>query len=176
MTFIKTYLRDNLAAGLTTSPLRAWRISGLLALAYAIPALALGLASGLLQPGLVEARFFILLPLSLFLFPSLLEEAFFRGLLIPRDTARRGPGAVVFFTLLSTLTFVAWHPLNALTINPTAREVFLNPTFLGIVFLLGLSCSLAYIYSRSLWVPVIIHWLTVVVWVLFLGGRNLVLE
>ena len=36
-------------------------------------------------------------------------------------------------------------------------------------------CSIGYILSRSLWVPVLIHWVTVVVWVSFLGGRNLLL-
>jgi predicted Abi (CAAX) family protease len=30
--------------------------------------------------------------------------------------------------------------------------------------------------SRCLWMPIIIHWLTVVVWVIFLGGRNKLLE
>ncbi|MCI5125432.1 MAG: CPBP family intramembrane metalloprotease, partial [Candidatus Electrothrix sp. AR5] len=48
--------------------------------------------------------------------------------------------------------------------------------FLVIVFCLGIVCSLAYILSRSLWVPIIIHWLTVVIWVLFLGGRNLLVK
>jgi predicted Abi (CAAX) family protease len=71
---------------------------------------------------------------------------------------------------------VAWHPLNALTINTGAQEVFLNPSFLVVVFCLGLACSLSYIYSKSLWAPVVIHWLTVFIWVFFLGGRNLMLK
>jgi predicted Abi (CAAX) family protease len=41
---------------------------------------------------------------------------------------------------------------------------------------MGLTCAYAYVLSRSIWVPVIIHWVAVTVWVLFLGGRNLVLE
>ncbi|WP_366517676.1 CPBP family glutamic-type intramembrane protease [uncultured Marinobacter sp.] len=41
---------------------------------------------------------------------------------------------------------------------------------------MGITCGYAYVLSRSIWVPVIIHWVTVTVWVLFLGGRNLVLE
>jgi len=83
---------------------------------------------------------------------------------------------VLLFTLLSATLFTLWHPLNALTINPGAEALFCNPGFLLIVFCLGGVCSLSYIASRSLWVPIIIHWLTVVVWVLFLGGRNLLLQ
>ncbi|MEX2381539.1 MAG: CPBP family glutamic-type intramembrane protease [Opitutales bacterium] len=176
MNTLVTYLEDNLWAGAKTSPLCRWRLSLLLALAYALPALGVGLFSGLLEPRLAELRWFFILPFTLLIFPSLLEEAFFRGLLIPRNAREKGPWKVLFYTLLSTVLFVLWHPLNALTINPEAQDFFLDPAFLIIVFLLGISCSLSYIYSRSLWTPTIIHWLTVLIWVLFLGGRNLVLE
>ena len=60
--------------------------------------------------------------------------------------------------------------------NPVSAVFFHNPYFLIIVTLLGITCSIAYIYSKSLWVPVIIHWLTVLIWVLLLGGRNLILD
>ncbi|MCW5214835.1 CPBP family intramembrane metalloprotease, partial [Desulfobulbus sp. US5] len=84
--------------------------------------------------------------------------------------------AILFSTLLSAILFTLWHPLNALTVNPGAQALFCDPYFLVIVFCLGIVCSLTYILSRSLWVPIIIHWLTVVVWVIFLGGRNLLLK
>jgi predicted Abi (CAAX) family protease len=88
----------------------------------------------------------------------------------------KGTKAVLLFTLLSAILFTLWHPLNALTINSGAQAFFYDPYFLAIVFFLGIVCSLTYILSRSLWVPIIIHWLTVVVWVIFLGGRNLLLK
>ena len=97
-------------------------------------------------------------------------------MLIPNDMCERGMKHIVFMVLLSALVFVAWHPLNAMTINPGAREIFLNPYFLFIAFLLGITCSISYIYSRSLWAPVFIHWFTVLIWILFLGGRNLIIE
>ncbi len=115
------------------------------------------------------------LPLTLFLFPSLLEELVFRALLIPISKERK-PGRKLLFIAISTILFVAWHPFNALTINPGAQYFFLNPHFLVIVAALGITCSYTYIESESLWVPVLIHWLTVIVWVFMLGGRNLVLE
>ncbi len=69
-----------------------------------------------------------------------------------------------------------WHPLNAVTLNRSAIPVFLDPAFLVIVAALGLTCGYSYVVSKSIWVPIFIHWATVVVWVLFLGGQNLVLE
>jgi len=65
--------------------------------------------------------------------------------------------------------------MYALTIDPKVNPFFLNLNFLLIVFLLGITCSLGYILSRSIWVPVIIHWLTALVWLLFLGGGSLAL-
>ena len=74
------------------------------------------------------------------------------------------------------MAFTAWHPLNAWLLNPGGRTFFYDPWFLAIVFLLGLTCGATYVASRSLWVPVVIHWATVLIWVFFLGGRNLVKE
>jgi predicted Abi (CAAX) family protease len=168
------YLRHNLWAGLRTAPRAGWRRWLPLAGGYAVAALALALATGQVRPGLAESRLFFILPFTLLVFPVLFEEAFFRGMLIPRDLRGRGKTAV--HVVVSSILFVLWHPLNAVTINPTARDTFLRPDFLVIVFLLGLACGVGYVISRSLWVPILIHWVTVVVWVLGLGGRNLILE
>jgi predicted Abi (CAAX) family protease len=169
------YLKNNLLAGLKKPSRDGFMLSLLLTIGYSFIALVTGFTANLFKVGLVESKFLFLLPLSLLIFPSLLEEAFFRGVLIPNNTKEKGYGSIVFYTLLSTFVFLLWHPLGALTINPVAREIFLNPSFLFIVFCLGLVCSLSYIYSRSLWWPIAIHWLTVLLWVLFLGGHNLVL-
>lgn len=171
----RRYLRDNLLAGLRTPP---WPLP-LAAVApvplFAAAALAIGHYGGLFEPGVVESRLLVVMPLTLLVFPSLLEEAVFRGLLIPRGTRGRGPARTAAVLGGSTAAFVLWHPLNALTVNPGARTLFLDPAFLAITALLGLTCGHAYLVSRSLWLPVVIHWLTVLVWVLFLGGRNLLL-
>jgi predicted Abi (CAAX) family protease len=100
------------------------------------------------------------LPFSLFVFPSLLEEAFFRGVLIPNDAASKGKEKIVTYVVIST----------------AAAGIFLDPAFLLIVTLLSITCSVSYVFSRSLWAPIIIHWLTVFVWVVFLGGRNRLLD
>lgn len=173
---MKKYLETNLLAGLRTSPfhapLRAW----LLVPFYAIVALAVGFGSGLFRFEIISTKLAFLLPFTLFIFPSLFEEAFFRGLLIPRNIAQRGRRQIILSVGGSTLVFVLWHPLGALTVNPSAIPIFLDPAFLLVVTALGITCGYSYVISKSLWVPVLIHWATVVIWVFFLGGRNLVLE
>jgi len=167
------YLRDNLWKGLKTSPFRAPPRVWILFSAFAAFAVVVGFGTGLLRYDPLPVPTALLLSFTLVVFPSLIEEAVFRGLLIPRNAADRGRAAAAI--AFSTAVFVAWHPFNALVFTPSAA-VFLNPWFLVIVTALGVTCGYAYVVSRSIWVPVIIHWTTVFAWVIFLGGRNLVLE
>ncbi len=173
---IGRYLRSNLGRGLSTSPLptplRAWILVPL----FVVVAMTVGFGTDLLRFAPLQSEIAPLLPFTLFIFPSLLEEMFFRGVLIPRETLSAGRRGATRAVVLSSLAFVAWHPINALAFNHSAIPVFLDPWFLVIVVALGVTCGHAYVVSRSVWVPVIIHWATVSVWVLFLGGRNLVLE
>jgi predicted Abi (CAAX) family protease len=172
---ILNYLKYNLLGGLTTFPSRGIAISLMFFLIYVLMVIPIGFGSGVIKPRLAEWTAFLYMPFTLLVFPVLLEEAFFRGILIPRNTSDGGRWRIALTALLSATLFVVWHPLNALTLNPGAAEFFLDPWFLLITFLLGLACSLGYIYTRSLWTPMLMHWLTVLVWVLFLGGRNLLL-
>ncbi len=170
------YLKNNYVVGIKTSPLRALRFTTAVTSVYGLIATFIGINSNLFKFSTIESGITFFLPLALFIFPSFLEESFFRGVLIPNNTKEKGLKSVILISLLSSILFVVWHPLNALTINTSAQVMFLNPSFLIVVFCLGLACSLSYIYSKSLWAPVMIHWLTVVIWVFFLGGRNLILE
>ena len=113
------------------------------------------------------------LPFVLLVFPTLPEEIVFRGLLMPRAAAGRRRAAIAVG--LSTGAFVLWHPLNAWLFNPGARGLFYDPCFLALVAGLGIACGTGYAATRSLWVPVLMHWMTVVVWVGLFGGRNLML-
>jgi len=154
------YLKNNYVAGIKTSPLRSLKFSLVATLIYGLIAAIVGLNAGLFKVQLIDLRFAWFLPFTLFVFPSFFEESFFRGILIPNNAREKGLKFVLFIAIISSTLFVAWHPLNALTINKGAQEIFLDPYFLFDVFCLGLACSLSYIYSRSLWVPVMIHWLT----------------
>jgi len=171
-----SYLKNNLLQGLKVSPFRVPFKSLIPVPVYVCASLAIGFHAGLFSVRIIDPPTLIVLPFTLFIFPSLLEEAFFRGILIPNNTVTRSKSRVVAYIVLSTAAFVLWHPANALTVNTTAAALFLNPAFLLIVTLLGITCSVSYVLSRSLWTPIIIHWLTVVVWVIFLGGRNILLE
>lgn len=173
---IKDYLQANLVEGLKTSPRRAPLKAWLPVPLFAVFALGVGFGSGLLHIDPLASAMAFVLPVTMVVFPSLLEEAFFRGILIPRNTARYGRRRTILAVGGSTLLFILWHPATALTVNPQAAHIFLDPAFLTIVAALGVVCGYGYVVSRSLWVPVLIHWATVVVWVLLLGGRNLVLE
>lgn len=169
-------LLTDLSTAIKTPPGNSFTKCLGIALVYGVAALAIGFASGIYTLELLDISKFWFLPLTLLLFPSIPEEFFFRGLLIPRNVLELPWQRSVSYVIFSAFAFTIWHPLNALTVNPTAQQFFLDPYFLTIVFLLGITCGVSYLLSRSIWVPVLIHWLTVVIWVLFLGGRNLVLE
>ena len=170
------YLKNNYVAGIKTSPLRSLKLSIIVTLIYGLTASFVGLNAGLFKVHLIDSSFAWFLPFTLFVFPSFFEESFFRGILIPNKAKDKGIKFVLLMAIISSTLFVLWHPVNALTINKGAQELFFNPYFLIEVFCLGMACSLSYIYSSSLWAPVMIHWLTVLIWVFFLGGRNLILE
>jgi predicted Abi (CAAX) family protease len=176
MTRLARYVADNLGQSFLVSPFQAPSKTWALVPVFAVIAVSVGFSASLFQPGWLDSPITPLLPFILFVFPSLLEEAFFRGVLIPRNILASGRAHAFWRVVISTLVFVAWHPFNALAFNPTAIPLFLDPWFLVIVSAMGLTCGYAYVLSRSIWVPVIIHWAAVTVWVLFLGGRNLVLE
>jgi len=170
------YLRKNLGKGFGASPflapLHAWALVPL----FIIVSVSIGFGASLFEVGVLNSQIAPLLPITLFVFPSLLEEGFFRGILIPRNILESGSTKAIRAVAISTLAFVAWHPFNALMFNHSAIPLFLNPWFLIVVTALGITCGYSYVVSRSIWVPVIIHWATVTAWVLCLGGRNLVLE
>ena len=170
------YFKNNTLRGIKTSPKQGMILSACLIILFAAFAFIIGNKGSLFRFELLDSPRAFILPLTLFIFPSFLEEFFFRGILIPNNTRDKGLRSTIIAILTSAVMFTLWHPLNAVTINLTARAIFLNPYFLLIVFCLGLLCGITYVYSKSLWVPIVIHWLTVLAWVFFLGGRNLILE
>lgn len=163
---------QNLKAACCTNPFRAPRAAWLPVPFFAAAALAIGFSSGLFEVQLLTSPAAPVLPFTMFVFPALLEELFFRGILIPRNIRDRGQKKAALAIVLSTLAFVIWHPANALIFDPSVIPFFFNPAFLGITALLGITCGTGYVLSRSIWVPVIIHWATVILWVFFLGGTN----
>ena len=70
----------------------------------------------------------------------------------------------------AALLFVAWHPVQALTIGPAWAEIFLHPTFWIATLILGIILAHIRIVSRSLWPVILIHWFAVLIWKSLLGG------
>jgi predicted Abi (CAAX) family protease len=174
MTMARMRLRS-VWLGLRTWPdRRAWLRCGGIFVIYAAIAAALGALSGFFRPGLPDwpAWKLILLPLVLLITPALGEELFFRALPLPHPDEAATRRHRLFASALALVAFVLWHPLNGLW-TPRVWPVFTDPVFLMLAALLGVACTLAYLASGSIWPPVLIHWSTVVVWGLLLGGREM---
>jgi predicted Abi (CAAX) family protease len=169
--------RRDIWAAVTTFPgRRAWAQCFAIYCIFAIVALSLGLATGFLQPSVapLRAASIVLIALYLLVRPALLEELVFRALLLPHEPKRVRPRRLWFQAAGALLAFVVSHPLNGLLVRPAALGLFINPVFLLLSALLGVACTLAYLISRSLWPPVILHWVSVMVWIVFFGGQGLV--
>lgn len=159
----------NVLVGLTTPITNVQPKHWLGVLAYGLFALGVGLSSGLLQlefPSLFEV---LVLPIMLIVYPSLIEEVVFRGLLLPRRLMAASGLHQFLAVTISTGLFVLMHPLNAWLIGLSDTSQFLEPSFLAIVTALGYTCGFIYLKSGSLRAPILVHWATVVSWNLFLG-------
>jgi len=102
----------------------------------------------------------------LFFVPAFFEELFFRGVLLSW-LARKWTRWAAW---IATILFVLWHPLQAFTIGPAWSNIFLHPTFWVSTLILGIILAHIRIKSQSLWPPIIVHWIAVIVWKLLLDG------
>jgi predicted Abi (CAAX) family protease len=139
---------------------------------YALVAIPLSISSGLAHWGFPALTWSQggLLVLRVLLFPALIEEGFWRVALLPHSSepisnCQRWRIGIPALTL-----FVLMHPLNGMTLYPAAFSTFTNPYFLSLTTLLGLVCTIAYWRSGSWWVPTVMHWAIVVVWLMAFGG------
>ncbi len=164
-------IMDALFAPLTLGSLAVG--SALLA-GYAAVAIPFGRSSGFLpraatvpDPWRLLRRAALLLPM-----PALVEETLFRVALLPHPMEGAGLASSLAWGALSVGLFVAYHPLAGRLWYPQGRRLFDDGRFLLLCTLLGVVAVLAYLASGSLWPPVLIHWLVVVVWLDLLGGRH----
>ena len=169
----------DLKRGLITVPKgSAILFSVVVFLIYMAVAIPIGFCSGFFAIETLQTDIWVMLvlPISLFFVPSLFEEIIFRGLLLPHRSRGISNRPLFFYSAFSVVAFIVWHPLNAMTINPAAYSMFTDPVFLCLAALMAIACTITYLKTGSIWVPIAIHWLTVVVWVFFLNGRNVVLD
>ena len=161
-------------AGFSTLPtVNDWLNTIALLLVYAVIALPIGLGLNFLQfDWQLERKTVIKILITSLIAPAILEELLFRVILIPQPLANRDFRTILIYSAIASFLFIIYHPLNALTFFPAGRETFFNPVFLFLAALLGVICTISYLQSGSIWSPVVIHWVTVVIWLLCLGGVN----
>ncbi len=141
---------------------------------YGVLALVLGFATGFLSRPWSWPPLGQMLPrvAGLLVMPALVEELLFRALLIPHPIEGFPWQPQLAWIALSLGLFVLYHPVAARLWYPQGRPLFDDPNFLLQATLLGLACSLAFVATGSLWPPVLIHWLAVVIWLEPLRGRQ----
>ncbi|MBX7218378.1 MAG: CPBP family intramembrane metalloprotease [Blastocatellia bacterium] len=174
---LRQHLRQFPQAFLTWPSLPEWLWCGGASLMYLAMVLPLGFLTGFLRPEVMAGSEWKLVGVAgwLAVKPCLFEEAFFRVLLLPHRSLSLGKRPVFIISGVSLTVFVVAHPLNGLWLKPAAFQVFSSPVFLTLAALLGLTCTVLYRKTGSVWPCVVLHWVTVVMWILFLGGRNLLL-
>jgi predicted Abi (CAAX) family protease len=170
---VKTALKVRLQSirlAFTTFPDReAWCWCARLFGVYTLCALLIGWWTGFCRVELMKAPAWLIAatPLALLLAPSFVEEFFFRAALLPHPAEPISRRTRFFWICISLIGYVVMHPINGLI---SGRSVFLDPSFLVLATLLGTVCTITYLKSGSIWLPILFHWLTVVVWIMFLGG------
>jgi predicted Abi (CAAX) family protease len=146
--------------------LQDWLI-GIIALGiYGAIALPIGFKSGFLNfnPSWGSPKSFILDSFKLLLLPGFLEEVIFRVCLIPHPLEMVSSQLWFIAATISLFLFIIAHPINALILYKAANPTFLRPIFLFLAGLLGLSCTIIYQLTGSLWVIMLFHWIVVMIW------------
>lgn len=166
----------DVAAAVATVPTAAdWGRAAACYAAFLIAALPIGVLSGLLQVDPVSAAPAALLAEAavLFVHPAFVEELLFRVVLLPRRSGTWSVPQRAGVSAAALAVFVAAHPVNGLLFMPGALALFANPWYLALAALLGAACTVTYLSSRSVWPGVVMHWVSVVIWMFLLGGRRL---
>jgi predicted Abi (CAAX) family protease len=163
--------------GLITFPdLSEWLSTMGLLCAYAIVALTIGFKSKFLKfSNPIRTTKFISRGnirdlIQLLLMPALAEELVFRLLLVPHPIETATSGSIYLWSGISLGLFTIYHPLNAWLFYRVGNPTFMDWRFLTLAGLLGGICTIAYLYTGSIWAAVLMHWIVVVVWLKLLGG------
>jgi predicted Abi (CAAX) family protease len=155
--------------------LSQWLLTGLGLVLFGVIAGWMGWRSGLLrwQPWSAPWYRKLGIAVKLLFIPALFEEFIFRVLLIP-EPGRTGTTDLIWwcFALISLVLYVFSHPLNAQLFYKAAKPLFFQPAFLQLCAVLGLTCTIIYRITGSLWTITLIHWVAVFIWILFLGGMQ----
>lgn len=159
--------------------LHHWLTAFLAFLTYTTIALPLGFSTGFLQFQIwsVKPLDYLMVALRCLITPAITEELIFRVLFLPHPTEVFNWQRWSIWAALSLLIFVIYHPLNAKTLYKQGFPTFFQPAFLTLATLLGITCTITYALTGSLWIIIFIHWLVVVLWLCVFGGiQKLIVE
>ena len=160
-----SFFRRATVAFSTIPKTKDWLQGLVLLLIFAFLYLPIGFAIGFLKVDVQSSwRTIMSVAVGAFFMPALLEEFGFRMLLLPHPTETISSSKRWLLSILSWLLFVIYH------LHPFAPSFFRTPAFLTGAGLLGIVCTMSYLKSGSIWIPIAIHWFIVVGWLLFLGG------
>lgn len=150
--------------------LRDWLIVAMTLLLYSAVALPIGFFSGFLrfhpQPGKLFTG------LKAAIVPAFLEELVFRVLMLPHPIELVNWVTWGLWAAFCLLLFVFYHPFNAKTFYKAGMPTFFQPVFLSLTALLGLACTVVYALTGCLWTIFCIHFVILLVWLLWLGGMQ----
>ena len=116
-------------------------------------------------------------PLSAFIFPSLVEELFWRGMLIPHPSMIPNNGGGSIYSILPQagivlLIHVLSHPLAGITVWSRGKDVFWDPRFLLLATIVLGGATVSYLLSGgSVWCAALTHGVPVALWRDFFGGE-----
>lgn len=168
---IKAEILYRVSQAIATIPTtQAWVWTFVFLFMYALISLPIGFWLGFLKVEVLKNSWFLIFGIiaGSFFMPGLSEELFFRVLLLPHPTEKASLTTLGLWGVTSLLLFLVYHPLNVFAIGHD--KTFREPVFLLLAALLGIVCTISYWQSGSLWPPVVVHWLIVVVWLILLGG------
>ncbi|MEM6502988.1 MAG: CPBP family glutamic-type intramembrane protease [Cyanobacteria bacterium P01_C01_bin.89] len=174
MGFLSQIQEKVTSAMLTVPTTKDWIVAAVLLLIVAATCLPLGLWCKFLDvrtPKLSAIKTIRIL-VDRLLFPCFAEELIFRVLLLPVKNNLISIKVKLLLGAVSLTAYVASHPINATLFYKQASETFINPFFLFSTTVLGIACTFAYTISGSIWTPIAIHWITVIGWLLALGGYS----
>jgi len=174
MEFLAQIYEKVVSAMLTIPTMKDWMVATILLLIIMVTCLPLGLWHKFLDIRIPElsATKTISVLVNRFLFPCFAEEFIFRVLLLPAKNSLIPIKTQLFLAAVSLIAYVASHPLNATLFYKQASGIFNTPFFLLSTTILGIACTLAYVASGSIWTPIAIHWITIISWLLALGGYS----
>ena len=102
--------------------------------------------------------------------PALSEELVFRVLLLPHPMEVVSWMRWILWAGFILLLFLIYHLLKPKRFSKAGHPTSLTPISRTLTVLLGITCTVAYAFTGSLWAIASIHWIVVLTWLLLLGG------